>query len=68
MRRGHLKHKGYCTCGVVVAGNGGKASHRKMHQRKGDGHHYIVWHDWERRKAKADAAGMSADDIARVGL
>lgn len=36
MRRGHLRNKGYCTCGKVVSGNGGYAAHKAMHQRRGE--------------------------------
>lgn len=68
MRRGHTKHQGFCTCGVVVSGNGGKWAHRAMHERRGDGHHFIVWHVWHERYAKAVESGMSAADMARVGI
>lgn len=38
MRRGHLNHATHCTCGKTAHGNGGRAAHRRMHLRKGDGH------------------------------
>jgi hypothetical protein len=31
-----------CSCGATPSGNGGHAAHRKMHQRKGDGHRPIT--------------------------
>jgi hypothetical protein len=37
----HAKHRYYCTCGVAVSGNGGKAQHKGMHIRLADGHHYL---------------------------
>lgn len=40
MRTQHTVHVGYCTCGKVVRGNGGKAGHAYMHERKQDGHHF----------------------------
>ena len=40
---GHLKHKGYCTCGRVVSGNGGQHSHRAMHERRQDGHRFMTY-------------------------
>jgi hypothetical protein len=49
MRRGHLKHVGYCTFGFRAHGNGGKYAHREMHRRRGDGHTYLIQEEWERR-------------------
>lgn len=46
MRRAHVLHKTYCTCGKVVCGNGGRASHRAMHERRKDGHHGITRDAW----------------------
>lgn len=46
MRRAHVKNKRYCTCGVVVCGNGGIASHRAMHARRGDGHWGMTYSLW----------------------
>lgn len=37
----HAKHIYYCSCGKVVSGNGGKASHEYMHERRGDLHSWI---------------------------
>lgn len=42
MRRAHTKHKTYCTCGKVVCGNGGRAAHQAMHERRGDGHRGVT--------------------------
>ena len=48
--RAHAKRAHHCSCGQIVHGNGGKASHAAMHERNGDGwirdmrpegHHYI---------------------------
>lgn len=57
MRRAHTKHKDYCTCGKVVCGNGGKASHREMHERKGDGHHPITEDAWRAMFASTPEKG-----------
>jgi len=46
MRRAHVKHKGFCSCGKVVCGNGGRAAHRDMHERRGDGHRFLVEDAW----------------------
>lgn len=32
----------YCSCGRTVHGNGGKSAHAVMHERLGDGHHYVT--------------------------
>ena len=34
--RAHAKHAHFCSCGMRVHGNGGKASHRAAHERRGD--------------------------------
>jgi asparagine synthetase B (glutamine-hydrolysing) len=46
MRRAHTKHKGYCTCGKIVCGNGGLYNHREMHKRKNDGHYFMTYSAW----------------------
>lgn len=46
MRRAHAKHENYCTCGKIVHGNGGAASHKAMHMRKGEVHHYMTYTAW----------------------
>jgi len=38
----------WCSCGKVVHGNGARAAHRKMHERKKDGHYGMIWHEWAR--------------------
>jgi hypothetical protein len=55
MRRGHTKHKGLCTCGAVVCGNGGKYQHREMHRRREDGHHYLTYSVFQFQYAIIDA-------------
>jgi hypothetical protein len=35
MRRAHTRHKGFCTCGMIVSGNGAKPMHAAMHERVG---------------------------------
>lgn len=63
MRRAHTKHKDYCTCGKIVRGNGGRASHREMHRRKGDGHHTITreaWCDMMAKQSPEWKAGIRA--------
>ena len=67
MRRAHTKHKGYCTCGKVVSGNGAYAAHKAMHERRGEwrrdftgavvnenGHHYMTYSDFQRRQNEAN--------------
>lgn len=46
MRRAHTKHKGFCTCGFLVSGNGARAAHSAMHERKSDGHRYLTEDAW----------------------
>lgn len=48
MRRAHTKHKGFCTCGKVVAGNGRK-NHLRMHHRRGETHTFLVEDAWNKR-------------------
>jgi hypothetical protein len=48
MRRAHARNKMFCTCGATPSGNGGIASHKAMHARRGDGHWgmtYSLWRD-----------------------
>lgn len=47
MRRGHTKHRDYCTCGRSVCGNGGRHAHREMHRRKKDGHISVIKEVWD---------------------
>lgn len=55
MRRAHAKHQGFCTCGMIVSGNGGWFNHAAMHERRGDGHHYVTYEAWrERGQPKAE--------------
>lgn len=42
MRTAHAKHAWFCTCGKVVRGNGGRANHVWMHERREDGHYGIT--------------------------
>lgn len=51
----HARRTYTCTCGKTVAGNGGKASHR----RACDGT-YLSWMEaYEQRKAEYEAGGVS---------
>ena len=43
----HAKHAHFCSCGFVVHGNGAKAKHGRMHERKGDGHTWWTRTAWE---------------------
>lgn len=36
----------YCSCGATPHGNGGQYQHRKMHERRKDGHHGITPDAW----------------------
>ena len=63
MRRAHAGRKFWCTCGAIVRGNGGCASHRAMHERNGEwrtegGYFYMTTTELERR-AKAAALVQS---------
>lgn len=58
--RGHLKHRSYCTCGKVVRGNGGIYQHRRMHERKGDGHRYMSYSAWCDRVKTCPHVGVNA--------
>ncbi len=49
MVRAHARYAAYCSCGRVVHGNGGKAIHRLMHERNGDGHHALIRDEWIKR-------------------
>lgn len=51
MRRAHTRHKGYCTCGKVVSGNGGIFNHRQKHERLQDDHRFMTYTAWCERQA-----------------
>jgi hypothetical protein len=51
MRRAHTKHVDYCTCGATPRGNGGRAAHSAMHERRGDGHYGMTYSMWCDAKA-----------------
>jgi hypothetical protein len=53
-RNGSRIPQSYCSCGAQPSGNGGHAAHRKMHQRKGDGHRPVTRDVFE--KLQADRA------------
>lgn len=38
----HAKHETFCSCGRITHGNGGRAQHRAMHERAGDGHRSVL--------------------------
>lgn len=40
--KAHAKHAFFCSCGKIVHGNGAKAQHRGMHERKNDRHHWLT--------------------------
>lgn len=44
----HAKHSHFCSCGFVVAGNGARAAHGRMHQKRGDGHTWWTRTAWEK--------------------
>lgn len=50
MRTAHARRAWHCTCGKIVHGNGGSASHEVMHVNRGDGHHFITEDDFNRRR------------------
>jgi hypothetical protein len=56
MRRAHTKHKGFCTCGKVVSGNGAKAMHFAMHERRQDGHTFLTEDAWREKFAAKPSA------------
>jgi len=43
--------KNYCSCGLVVFGNGAWAAHRKKHKRRGDGHRALTRDQFEAARA-----------------
>ena len=53
MRRAHANHAHYCSCGKVVNGNGGKAGHEYMHERRKDGHTWLTRAAWLARQEEA---------------
>lgn len=66
MRRAHTKHKGFCTCGKIVSGNGAIHMHREMHRRRGDGHWYMVaslWEDVQAGRAPMPAPRIKGEDL-----
>ncbi len=63
MRRAHTKHADYCTCGRVVRGNGGRASHRHMHHVDGDGHHGVTADVWRRMFPEHDGRKTRAPSV-----
>lgn len=64
MRRAHTEHKGYCTCGKVVSGNGGWHAHKAMHERRGEwrtagGHYYMTYSAWcEKQKRSSEQSQL----------
>lgn len=56
MRRAHTKHRGYCTCGRVVCGNGGIHNHGQMHKRRKDGHYFMTYSAYMESQKKAALA------------
>lgn len=68
MRRAHTKHAYFCTCGMVVRGNGARHSHAQMHRRQTDGHHYITQDAWEeqRRSAPPPPIDRNKAELAKV--
>ena len=50
--RKHAKRSYFCSCGKIVHGNGGKASHAAMHERKGE---------WRQRGGETGFTWISAD-------
>lgn len=55
MRRAHARRAWFCSCGKIVHGNGAQAAHSAMHDRKGDGHHYLIEDEYRRRQAASEA-------------
>ncbi len=60
----------YCSCGARPQGNGGHAAHRKMHQRKGDGHRPVTRDVYERCMAdealRKDCDCGAGDQLGRL--
>lgn len=50
MRKAHARQPYYCTCGMTVHGNGGSAAHSAKHKREGDGHFYMTYSEYLRRR------------------
>lgn len=68
MRRAHARRVSHCTCGKNVAGNGGRTSHSAAHKRRGDGHYYMTYSEYERRVAAGEAGPSmaSASNMPRL--
>ena len=69
MASAHANHEFYCTCGKIVRGNGGRAGHAWMHERRGDGHYYTSstrWHEIRRWRETVPAMLADYDERARV--
>ena len=68
IRAAHTKHIDHCSCGEVACGNGGRASHRAMHERRQDGHHALTSDEWYRRflTSREREVGWTGLWVARV--
>jgi len=64
MAQAHAKRASYCTCGKTVHGNGGEWMHAQMHKRKADGHYYMTYSEYcRRREQQADRDRPKPDPI-----
>jgi hypothetical protein len=54
MRRAHARRANYCSCGKVVYGNGGRATHKAMHIRNQDGHRFMIEDRWRIEMARRE--------------
>ena len=68
----HARHGHYCSCGKVVFGNGGKASHEAMHVRRRDWKHgpqgaFATGFHWLTHTAWLGKFGSGAIENARGG-
>ena len=73
MAQAHAKYANYCTCGKIVHGNGGKHTHRAMHERKGEwrtesGHCYMTYSEYQRRIEQAQKAIDLLREMTHVKL
>lgn len=46
------RHAYHCSCGKTVHGNGGRAGHMDMHERRGDDHGWLTTSQWIERRAR----------------
>lgn len=66
----HARHAYFCSCSIVVRGNGARAQHRARHERANDGHRYVSREVWEsacaRSRIDGGASSASTSSVMSV--